>query len=378
MTSMEAFVRATGLALGSARDAFGVGRTTTSPGSTEVLPGQPVSAAGRWARAAADEAAGAAVAVTTLAEHDRRADGELRAAAAAAATGRGELDGLIDGAAVDVDALAPAVDSPAGRRALVEALTRRLRASRQALEDGATDASTRAAAAQSTAADYGAAGRFWSAAVGAAGGAPPPVGGGGAMSAGGAPLWGGLAPLAALFSTTPAAESRSSGGAGASATAGGYGDNSVAAAAIPISSVGFHRLGFAGGRDAYRGYISQALDVLGIADPQARARWTAGLLVGVGRESGFSPEAVNRSDSNAHGALMPDGAPAGSSRGGMQTIPATFAAHHQPNTSADIYDPVANLCAGMNYLMRRYSVSRDGSNLVSVHQFNPRENSQGY
>lgn len=377
MTSMEAFVRATGLALGSARDAFGAGGTATSPGWLDALPGQPAVAAGRWAQAAAEEAAGAAVAVTALGEHDGRADRALAAAAAAAAARRGELDGLIDGAAVDVDALAPAIDSPAGRRALVEALTRRLRASRQALEDGAADASTHAATAQSTAADYGAVGRFWSAAAGAAGGAMPMLGGGGGMSAGGAPLWGGLAPLATLLSA-PAQASRSLGGSGISTAAGGDGGNAVGAAAIPVSTVGFDRLGFPGGRDAYRGYIGQALDVLGISDPQARARWTAGLLVGVGRESGFSPEAVNRSDSNAHGPLMSDGAPAGSSRGGMQTIPATFAAHHQPNTSADIYDPVANLCAGMNYVMHRYSVSRDGSNLVSVHQFNPRENSQGY
>ena len=45
-----------------------------------------------------------------------------------------------------------------------------------------------------------------------------------------------------------------------------------------------------------------------------------------------------------------------------------FAAHHQPGTGTNIYDPVANLCAGMNYLMGRYHVARDGSNLSAVGQ----------
>ncbi len=87
---------------------------------------------------------------------------------------------------------------------------------------------------------------------------------------------------------------------------------------------------------------------------------------------------MNLSDSNAHGARMADGAPpAGASRGGLQTIPATFASNHQPGTSRNIYDPVANITAAMNYLMRRYHVQRDGSNLSVVGQFNPPHHAPG-
>ncbi|OBI24309.1 hypothetical protein A5710_00845 [Mycolicibacter sinensis] len=142
--------------------------------------------------------------------------------------------------------------------------------------------------------------------------------------------------------------------------------------------VRFDKVGMPGGRDAYSRYISRALDVMGITDPQARANWTRGLETAVGRESGFNPMAVNKWDSNAHGARMVDGAPLHASRGGLQTIPSTFAAHHQPGTSTNIYDPVANTCAAMNYLMHRYHVLRDGSNLSSVHQFNPHHAPQGY
>ena len=81
---------------------------------------------------------------------------------------------------------------------------------------------------------------------------------------------------------------------------------------------------------------------------------------------------VNLSDSNARGAQMSDGAPANSSRGPAQCIPGTFAGYHQPGTSTSIYEPVANIAASMNYVMDRYDVSPDGSNLASrVAQANP-------
>jgi SLT domain-containing protein len=117
---------------------------------------------------------------------------------------------------------------------------------------------------------------------------------------------------------------------------------------------------------------------MGITDPAARENWTRGLQTGLSRESGFNPLAVNRSDSNAHGAILTDGAPAGSSRGGLQNIPATFASNHQPGTSINIYDPVANTASTINYLMRRYHVLRDGSNLSAVPQFNPHHSPQGF
>ena len=105
-----------------------------------------------------------------------------------------------------------------------------------------------------------------------------------------------------------------------------------------------------------------------------------GLMTAAARESSFNPLAVNTSDMNATrlAGSGPDGFPAGSSRGGVQTIPETFASFHQPGTSTNIYEPVANLCASMNYVMSRYGVDPSGSNLSKVAQFNPSSAGGGY
>lgn len=92
----------------------------------------------------------------------------------------------------------------------------------------------------------------------------------------------------------------------------------------------------------------------GLTDMFARATRTI-----IGGESGGSTNAVNRWDSNAHGNRLIDGAPAGSSRGLMQTVPDTFAAFHAPGTSTAIYDPVANIAAAWRYVSARYGVNLD-------------------
>ncbi|WP_055589545.1 hypothetical protein [Peterkaempfera griseoplana] len=154
------------------------------------------------------------------------------------------------------------------------------------------------------------------------------------------------------------------------------------AARIPVSQVTYGGAGsWKGGKEACEDYINQAMDKLGITDPQARARWMQGMLTIASRESAYnSPHyQVNKGDVNAVGAPMSDGAPARSSRGGWQCIPGTFAEYHQPGTSTDIYDPVANCAASMNYIMSRYHVSRDGSNLASqVQQADPNRKPRGY
>ncbi|WP_236747025.1 transglycosylase SLT domain-containing protein, partial [Mycobacteroides abscessus] len=204
---------------------------------------------------------------------------------------------------------------------------------------------------------------------------------------GGFPMGGGmpLAPLGALgnlFSRTGFAQD--AGHTSSNPVGDGLGgnvpssENTSSAAAIPVSEVDLRKKGFPGGADAFRDYIGKTLDHKGITDPVARANWTRGFMTAASRESGFHPDAVNMSDSNAHGARMADGAPANSSRGGLQTIPSTFAANHEPGTSRSIYDPIANIAASMNYVMRRYHVARDGSNLSSVGQFNPHHAPGGY
>lgn len=63
-------------------------------------------------------------------------------------------------------------------------------------------------------------------------------------------------------------------------------------------------------------------------------------------ESGGNPNAINLWDSNARA-----GDP---SRGLMQVIMTTFDAYHWPGTSLNIYDPLANIAAAINYAAHRY------------------------
>jgi SLT domain-containing protein len=118
---------------------------------------------------------------------------------------------------------------------------------------------------------------------------------------------------------------------------------------------------------------------MGITNPAARQNWINGFLVAGNRESGFQSRAVNQQDGFFPGApTESDGALAGSSRGFMQVSPTTFAEFHQTGTSNNIYDPVANIAASMNYVMADYGVNKDGSNLGIVQQFNPNFPAHGY
>src|SRR5690606_33802512 len=99
------------------------------------------------------------------------------------------------------------------------------------------------------------------------------------------------------------------------------------------------------GNEDVKAAIDGALDALGIHDPEARENWTRGYLVLIERESGGDPNAIDNWDSNA--------ASGQHSRGLTQTIPGTFEAYHVAGTSNNIYDPVANVAASMNYVMDR-------------------------
>ncbi|WP_260861337.1 lysozyme family protein [Mycobacterium simulans] len=137
----------------------------------------------------------------------------------------------------------------------------------------------------------------------------------------------------------------------------------VARGAIPLSEVSFEGKGvWASGRGAMRRYLEEALDRMGITDPRARANWLEGMTTIADHESSYRADAINLSDSNAHGARQADGGPLHATRGPWQVMPDTFASYHQPGTSNHIWDPVANACASMNYQMARYGVSHDGHN----------------
>ncbi|ORB62843.1 transglycosylase [Mycobacterium shinjukuense] len=117
--------------------------------------------------------------------------------------------------------------------------------------------------------------------------------------------------------------------------------------------------------------IQKALDIKGIHDPVARARWTRGMDLVVRRESNYNAHAVNNWDSNAA-----RGTP---SKGAWQFIAPTFAAYHEPGTSTNIHDLVAQACAFINYARGHYGVAADASNLADlIQQADPRRSPRGY
>ena len=125
------------------------------------------------------------------------------------------------------------------------------------------------------------------------------------------------------------------------------------------------------GRGAVQAAIREALDIKGIHDPAARARWECGMDLVARRESNYDAYAENDWDSNAL-----RGAP---SRGAWQFTAPTFGAYHQPGTSASIHDLVAQACAFINYAQRHYGVAADASDLADrIHQADPRRGPRGY
>ncbi|OBK50809.1 transglycosylase [Mycobacterium sp. 1081908.1] len=125
------------------------------------------------------------------------------------------------------------------------------------------------------------------------------------------------------------------------------------------------------GRAAVRTAIRKALDIKGIHDPVARARWERGMDLVARRESNYDAYAENNWDSNAA-----RGTP---SKGAWQFIAPTFAAYHEPGTSTRIHDLVAQACAFINYAQRRYGVAVDASDLADrIQQADPRLGPRGY
>jgi hypothetical protein len=92
------------------------------------------------------------------------------------------------------------------------------------------------------------------------------------------------------------------------------------------------------------GWIAEALQVMDL--PQSLAPGVKKIVMA---ESGGNPRAVNNWDSNAR-----RGTP---SRGLMQTIPSTFRAYVHPDLAGrPITDPVANITAGVRYMVDRYGM----------------------
>lgn len=101
--------------------------------------------------------------------------------------------------------------------------------------------------------------------------------------------------------------------------------------------------GIGGGVQQWTGTVLQALGMLGLP-----ANLLNTVLAQITTESGGNPNAVqgNIGDiNNITGNLA---------RGLMQVIPPTFAAYHVGGTSSNIFDPLANIAAGLNYASHRY------------------------
>ena len=87
------------------------------------------------------------------------------------------------------------------------------------------------------------------------------------------------------------------------------------------------------GADAFRTAIRHGLTIKGVTDPVARANWEAGMMVVGDRESDFNNTAVNGEDRNA--------TEGNHSAGTLQFTRTTFEEYHEPGTSADRSDNVA-------------------------------------
>jgi TP901 family phage tail tape measure protein len=109
--------------------------------------------------------------------------------------------------------------------------------------------------------------------------------------------------------------------------------------------------------------LTQALAADGVPAP-AWPMWEAGLNTLITRESGWNPNAVNNTDSNAKA-----GHP---STGLMQTIIGTFEANRNPAFPDSMTNPVANVAAGVNYIIKRYG------SISNVQQANAAMPPKGY
>ncbi|HEX7994939.1 MAG TPA: transglycosylase SLT domain-containing protein [Streptosporangiaceae bacterium] len=118
-------------------------------------------------------------------------------------------------------------------------------------------------------------------------------------------------------------------------------ENATAAAVFATLRAGSRGGSFGAGVARWRPDVLTVLGMLGL--PYADAPTVLSQLQ---TESGGNPYAINLTDINAQ-----NGDP---SRGLMQTIMSTFLAYAGPFRGRSIYDPMANIYAGVNYAIHRY------------------------
>lgn len=108
---------------------------------------------------------------------------------------------------------------------------------------------------------------------------------------------------------------------------------------------GSSRRGGAGGAAQWASLVSKVLAMLG----QSQSNLPA-VLRRINMESGGNPKAINLWDSNFKAGIP--------SKGLMQTIDPTFNAYAGPFRGLGVYNPLANIYAGLNYAIKRYGSIR--------------------
>jgi hypothetical protein len=360
MTSLDELVAEAGRALGDGRRLFGSSPVTTGGWSSTpalVSAHQGVVKAGQAAAASWGGGAAATYGIANQGQQfaldgtigaDNGTGPPLHGTGQTAVNGGGRMDGVIGDTRSAVAAIAPASGTPAGKRELVTHLQGQLDRAKELLRVSERRNVELAELIQQGSAGYGGMGGGASMAGGGPmmGGAPMGMGGGGGV---GSPL--SLPGLSSALS----ALNRGDHDAGRE-----HGDE-LTLATEPTGP----------GPEHVRAAIRKALDIEGIHDPAARARWEAGMMLVAKRESGFNNGAVNHRDFNAKNGDPSDGS--------FQFTGATFRQYHQPGTSSSRSDDVAEASAFINYARGRYHVAADASNLAAnIQQADPTRSPKGY
>ena len=384
--SLQGLVDATADALGGARDMYGQAAPASGLPSTSGLQSLktdlrasvdtvPATWRGTGGEGYKQAGGNGITALDNVIGADSRVGPQVVTASNESRDGRSGMNGVVSDTRAGVNAIAPSTDTPAGKTVLVNHLEGQLDRAKALLTKSQERGQMLATMIKSAGSGYGGAPMGGGMPMGGMGGGSPMGGMGGGL--GGMSPLNSLSALSGLTGKIPGLSGSSSPRRGASARGAAPPSS---AARIPVGDVSIAGRGtFPKGPAAMSEAINAALDARGVTDPVARKYWHDGYMTLTGRESTHNATVVNTGDSNAHGAQMSDGAPQNSSRGPAQCIPTTFAGYHQPGTSTSIYEPVANIAASMNYVMDRYSVSSDGSNLASrVAQANPSASPRGY
>jgi hypothetical protein len=353
--SLDGLVAQVGGVLGDARGVYGSAPQGGGWSSTQALSAgrDGIAEAGGvvagWGGAASSTHLAASGGRVLVLDNVIGADGATGSGfggvADASQSGRNGMTGVVDDTRRGVAAIAPSTDTAAGKRQLVDHLQLELDRAKSVLKVSEQRNVMLAQLIRGGAAGYGGAGSRMG------GGMSPMMGGMSPMSLGAGGL-GGIPNLSSLSSL--------------------LGDGRRGRDRAPRPGLTLHPPVPTGpGADAFRAAIRRGLTIKGITDPVARANWEAGMMVVGDRESDFNNTAVNGEDRNAK--------EGNHSAGTLQFTQTTFAAYHEPGTSADRSDNVAQVCAFVNYAMHHYGVSADGSDLAAkIQQADPTRPAKGY